>query len=187
MLVSAPLLLTHVFPVIRFVPTSEWYQKIWIAYGPLLMGFCFVVVWGVVLSSPTIHNDRTLSEAANAHSSKPNRSVFDTPGASFANKMFLLPPALWCVLSTTLSLWFPMATGLIANDAVEHRFVVADVSSTKGGHSITFADNFFLVGGLADVPRSTWRLAEPGDTIKLTGKGNQWGVFYDRIQVIKQR
>ncbi|MEM9575919.1 MAG: hypothetical protein AAF999_02770 [Pseudomonadota bacterium] len=56
----------------------------------------------------------------------------------------------------------------------------------RGIEVLTFEGHYWLVSGITHPPDEIWDRAQPGDTIRLHGNGNRWGVFYDEIELIKQ-
>lgn len=80
-----------------------------------------------------------------------------------------------------------MATVAVVSDPISHDFTVGELhESSRGPDIIEFEGHYWMVNGVPSPPARIWNTAEPGDTIRLHGKGNRWGVFYSEIELIKQ-
>ena len=102
--------------------------------------------------------------------------------------MILIGPLLvrfsyFCILV----LWAPMLSIGFFREPISHDFTVSDLrESSRGPDAIEFEGHYSLVNGVPSPPAGIWNAAEPGDTIRLHGTGNRWGVFYDDIELNKQ-
>ena len=80
-----------------------------------------------------------------------------------------------------------MATTLYSSGPVSHDFTVVGIrENSRLPDTVDFEGHYWVVNGLPNPPHSLRELLQPGDTIRLHGTGNRWGVFYTEIELIKQ-
>ncbi len=141
-----------------------------------------------------LFHDPTQYDEFQARRWKRKKKSIDPP--SVTGKPFLLafayvagPFCLRVFYLFIFIIWLPILTTVVSRDAVSHNFKVLELSEGGSKHpdTIRFEGHAWMIGGLHHPPTAVWDAVEIGDTIRLSGKGNRWGVFYDEIELIKQQ
>lgn len=102
--------------------------------------------------------------------------------------VFISPLVPWFGFTALVVLWFPMATVLMDSRTTNQDFTIGRLNQEyRMADYISLPDRLPLGGSVYRVPHNIWQHAKPGDTIRLNGTGNRWGVFYDEIELIKQQ
>lgn len=85
-------------------------------------------------------------------------------------------------------IWAPMAAIAVVNYPISHDFTVSELrESSRGPDVVEFEGHYSLLNGVPSPPAKIWNTVKPGDTIRLSGTGNRWGVFYSEIELIKKQ
>ena len=177
----------YFFPVVRFAASDEWVKAVWFLAVPLLWIICVLQVW-FVYGNPERHDKFMIERSQKKGWVQPRDSVLLQKSSGLHALMMVAGPVFvrffyLCILL----IWAPIVTVLFVRGPVAHDFIVEDLrDSFKGPDTIEFAGHYVLLNGLPSPPTDIWNTAEPGDTIRLHGTGNRWGVFYDEIELIKQ-
>ncbi|MDW3222443.1 MAG: hypothetical protein R8G34_06065 [Paracoccaceae bacterium] len=171
------------FPIIRFAASNEWVAKVWWIAVPCLWSLALLHV--LMKYSFKEQYDAFTADRWKRKGWKgdPPR-ISETPAKSLA--MFLGAVLVMRFLSVCiLVMWVPMATTIFVRGPITHDFTVKALDErSKGPDVLEFEGNFKFTSGVPYPPDEIWNSASPGDTIRLSGTGNRWGVFYDEIELI---
>ena len=176
----------YYLPVIRFAVSDEWATNIWWIAVP---GLWLVAILSALAKSTFIDEydafliDRWKRKGGQGvPPSIRESSPIKTAGALLG----MIVAMRLCAVSILLT-WVPMASTLFSREPIEHAYTVEALNeSNRGPDVIEFVGHYFMMSGVPYPPDDIWNAAKPGDTIRLSGTGNDWGVFYDEVELIKQ-
>ncbi|WP_299952857.1 hypothetical protein [uncultured Roseobacter sp.] len=175
----------YFFPVVRFAASDAWAEAIWVIAVPLLWLLCIVQVFWVY-HDPKKH-DRMMKARwrAKGREMPSEHLLAERPLRALGMLVFLPFLIRFCYLCI-LVIWVPMATAAVVNKPISHDFTVSELrDGSRGPDVIEFEGHYWMLNGVPSPPEKIWNTANPGDTIRLSGTGNRWGVFYNKIELVK--
>lgn len=179
--------LSHVFPVVRFAASLEWYETL---QTVVLLPLALIVALQILA---LFWRPAELDAVNNARCAAWEKRGFHTraeplDGFSVYTTLMALFSAIF-IFGTYVcaaEVWWPMAMIGFYGDQVALEYTVENLVSGRG-NLIELEGFGLIISGIWHPPDVIWEGVAVGDTIRLHGTGNRWGVFYDEIELIKQQ
>ena len=172
----ASVVFVHLFPVVRYISSPEWFKSTRILFGPVLLAVTYAQVWALFWDT------KRLDDVAHAQWARRGKkgalvTFSDKPFQRLAMLLFV-PLMLWWFYAAIAFTWLPMASLVITSEPIEYKFVVKELRTpSRGPNSLMFQDHHWTFGGIPRANEFLVQRPQRGDMVRLIGKGNRWGMF----------
>ncbi len=176
-----------VFPIVRFIASDDWIHLTPPFSGRVFsaIGFiqCLVLYWGVentkafFAQRSVTRGEVPLNETETEYDFRALATLICGP--MFANVAYSWILVVGVPMLAVLADWGPVSQSQTITE-------VDDGGGRRSCDAIRFAGSHWLVGGIIESPTKILDAARVGDTIRLNGKGNRWGVFYSEVELIRR-
>ena len=173
-----------------FFPSPDWLATLAPIVGIYLLLGCWAIVWLPLVRPAGYEAFRQSKWGSLAHLEQRvfqrNRSA-EAPTPPAVGLVFVGPFILWYGLGYLLSFGLPMTMAAIAAYPVDHQYTAERyyVPKRRGPRRIVLDVDNWWIDGVLRPPPEIGSQVERGDTVRLSGRGNSWGVFYSEIVLIE--